>query len=233
MSIAKPSAPARKRRGSGPIVVPLTAIAVGAHLDEVHVVARGAEALLGDLDPALGGDHRRVHVVDRLVDAALEDAVQRGDGEQPRVVLGERAVRGDGDPLRPAALELDREPAELRGERDERPEHLEVGGVDDRDVDRVRDEAALERGDDLLGDDHARAVLRLVGRGGEVRRDDHLVELEQRAGVRLGGEDVERGAGELAGADRLGERLLVDERAAGGVDEARAVAHLRDRLRRR
>ena len=171
---------------------------VGAHLDQVHVVAGGAEALLGDLDPALGGDHRRVHVVDGLVDAALEDAVQRGDGEQARVVLGERPVRGDGDALRPGALELDREPAELGGERDERAEHLQVGGVDDRDVDRVRDEAALERGDDLLGDDHAGAVLRLVGGGGEVRRDDDLVELEQRAGVRLGGEDVERGAGELA-----------------------------------
>ena len=41
--------------------------------------------------------------------------------------------------------------------------------------------AAFERGGDLLGDDHAGAVLRLLGRGGEVRRDDDVVELEQRA----------------------------------------------------
>ena len=34
--------------------------------------------------------------------------------------------------------------------------------VDDRDVDGVRDDAAVERGGDLLGDDHARAVLRLA-----------------------------------------------------------------------
>ena len=49
--------------------------------------------------------------------------------------------------------------------------------------------------------------------------------------VRLCGEDVERRAGELARPDRLDERVLVDERAAGGVDQARAVPHLRDRLR--
>ena len=102
----------------------------------------------------------------------------------------------------------------------------------DGDVDRVRDEAAVERRDDLLGDDHAGPVLRLVGGGGEVRRDDDVVELEQRAVVRLLREDVERGAGELAGAQRLDERLLVDQLAARGVDQARAVVHLRDRLRR-
>ena len=44
------------------------------------------------------------------------------------------------------------------------------------------------------------------------------------------GEDVERRAGELARADRLGQRVLVDERAARGVDEPRAVPHQRDRV---
>ena len=105
----KPKAPARKRRGSGPMVVPETATSSGADLDQVHVVAGCAEALLDDLDPALGGDHRRVHVVDGLVDAALEDPVQRRDGQQAGVVLGERAVRGDDDPRRPVAGELDRQ----------------------------------------------------------------------------------------------------------------------------
>ena len=59
-----------------------------------------------------------------------------------------------------------------------------------------------------------------LGRGGEVRRDDDVVELEQRPRVRLLGEDVERRAGDLAGAERLDQRLLVDELAAGGVDDA-------------
>ena len=129
----EPRLGADRRSGDGDVV--------GADLDEVHVVARDAEALLDDLHAALGGDHRRVHVVHDLVDAALEDAVERADGEQPRVVVGQRAVGGDRDPLRPAAEELDREPAELRRERDEGAEQLEVGGVDDRDVDRVRDRA--------------------------------------------------------------------------------------------
>ena len=97
---------------------------------------------------------------------------------------------------------------------------------------RVRDHAALERGDDLLGDDHACPVLRLLGRGGEVRGHDDVVELEQRTRVRLLREDVDRGGGELAGAERLDQRLLVHELAAGGVDHAGAVAQLRDRLAR-
>ena len=170
--------------------------------DEVRVVARRPGALLGHLDPPLRRDHGRVDVVDRLVDAALEGAVQRRDRQQARVVLGDPAVERERDPARVAAGELDREPAELRRERDVRAEHLEVLGADDRDVDGVRDEAALERRDDLLRDDQARAVLRLLGRGGEVRRRDDVLEPEQLALVRLGREDVERRAGDLAGADR-------------------------------
>ena len=103
--------------------------------DEVRVVARRAGALLGHLDPPLGRDHGRVDVVDRLVDAALEGAVQRRDRQQARVVLGDPAVEGERDPARLAAGELDREPAELGRERDVRAEHLEVLGADDRDVD--------------------------------------------------------------------------------------------------
>ena len=126
--------------------------------------------------------------------------------------------------------QLHRDPAEQRRERDERPQHLEVGLIDDRDVHRVRDDPAVERGDDLLGDDDARPVLRLVGGGRQVRGDDDLVELEQGPGVRLGREHVERRARELPGPNRLDERLLVDERAARRVDEPRAVAHPRDRI---
>ena len=88
----------------------------------------------------------------------------------------------------------------------------------------------LERGHDLLGDDHARPVLGFVGRGGEVRRHDDVVEREERAVVRLLREDVEGGAGELARRQRLGQRLLVDQGAARGVDDPRAVLHLRDPL---
>ena len=58
-----------------------------------------------------------------------------------------------------------------------------------------------------------------------MRSDDDVVELEQRALVGLGGEDVERGRGDLAGAKRLQQRGLVEQLAAGGVDDADAVAH--------
>ncbi len=67
-----------------------------AHLDRVRVVARRAEALLGDGDPVLGGEDRGVDPVDAL-DLALERAAQRGDREQPRVVRRERPVGGDDD----------------------------------------------------------------------------------------------------------------------------------------
>ena len=128
------------------------------------------------------------------------------------------------------AGQLDRQPAELCGKRNERSEDLEIRLVDDRDVDRVRDEPSLERRHDLLGDDHAGPVLRLVRRRREMRRHDDGVEPEQRTVVRLGGEHVQSRACELAGLERLRERLLVDERTPGGVDESGAVLHLRDRL---
>ena len=161
---------------------------------EVRVVLRRREALLGDLDAALGRDQRSVHLVHRFVDAALERAVQRGDGEEPRVVLGERAVHGDGDARRPRARERHREPRQLRRQGDERAEHLELARVDHGDVHRRSDDLAGERRRDLLGDDDAGPILRLGRRSCQVRRDHHLRELEQRPGVRLRLEDVERGA---------------------------------------
>ena len=111
------------------------------------------------------------------------------------------------------------------------PSDSSSSATDHRDVDRVRDEAAFERRRDLLRDDHARAILRLVGRGREMRRDDDVVELEQRPGVRLLREDVERGARDLARLQRRHECGLVDQLAARGVDQAHAVAHLRERVR--
>ncbi len=65
-----------------------------------------------------------------------------------------------------------------------------------------------------------------------MRRDDDVaVALEQRVvGDRLAREDVERGAGDLAGVERVLERRVVDELAARAVDHADAVLHLRERL---
>ena len=99
------------------------------------------------------------------------------------------------------------------------------------DVDRRGDDAAGERGDDLLGGLDAGAVLRLGGRGAQVRRDDDVGVAEQRVvGDRLAREDVERGAGDLAGVERVLERRVVDQLAARAVDDPHAVAALGERL---
>src|SRR5205085_5491828 len=55
------------------------------------------------------------------------------------------------------------------------------------------------------------------------------VELEQRPRVWLRGEDVEGGGRDLARTQGLEQRGLVEQLAAGGVDHADAVLHLRKR----
>ena len=60
-----------------------------------------------------------------------------------------------------------------------------------------------------------------------MRRGDDVLELEQRAvGARLLGEHVEPGRGDPALLQRGVERVLVDDPAAGGVDEDQVGAHL-------
>ncbi len=73
----------------------------------------------------------------------------------------------------------------------------------------------------------ATLLLGFLGRRADVRRGEHVVELEQRqraAGLLL--EHVERGAGQVPGLERLVERGLVDDAAAGAVDEVGALLHL-------
>jgi len=64
-----------------------------------------------------------------------------------------------------------------------------------------------------------------------VRRRHDVVELEQRARVRLLGEDVESRARDLARPERLAERRFVDELTACRVDDAHAVARACERAR--
>ncbi len=52
-----------------------------------------------------------------------------------------------------------------------------------------------------------------------------------RRGRRLDGQHVERRAGDAAGVQRVGQRLLLDERAAAGVDEEGRLLHERQPLR--
>ena len=115
------------------------------------------------------------------------------------------------------------QPAEALGQRQERAQRLVgLGGVD---VDRERHELAGEGELHHVGDGVAGLVLRLAGAGAEVRGDHHAVELEQRRrGGGLGDEHVERGTGDDAVADDVGQVLLVDDAAAGDVDDPQATA---------
>src|SRR5213596_2260671 len=71
-------------------------------------------------------------------------------------------------------------------------------------------------------------LLRLLGRGGNMRRRDYLRQLRQRPVVgRLGFKDVERGGSDNASLNRSAQRVLVDEITARRVDETqtRLAAH--------
>ena len=93
---------------------------------------RGGGGLLAHLYPPLPGDQRRIHVVDLLVDPALEDAVQRGDREEPRVPLGQLAEVLKVEARRVPARQLHRERTELGRERQVRAQLLHILGCDGR-----------------------------------------------------------------------------------------------------
>ena len=82
-------------------------------------------------------------------------------------------------------------------------------------------ESAAEGEAHALGDRDAGLLLGLVGRGAEVRRDDDVVELEQRAvrRHRFDGEHIEARRREATGTERVDEGVLVDDGPAGRVDE--------------
>ena len=111
--------------------------------------------------------------------------------------------------------------AELLGQRDAGADVL--GDHAALDVDRVGHQLTGEREPDRPGHRDAGLLLGLVGGGAEVGGGDDVLELEQRAvGARLGGEDVEPGAGDPAGLEGVVQRLLVDDATAGGVDQDEA-----------
>jgi hypothetical protein len=79
--------------------------------------------------------------------------------------------------------------------------------VIDGKVDRVGDRAASQIVRHLLGDLQRDVLLRLGGGGAEMRRADHVGMAEQRVvRGRLLDEHVERGAGDVAGIERIDQR---------------------------
>ena len=111
--------------------------------------------------------------------------------------------------------------------------HLDVGRELDvllvgeaGEVDGVLDDAELQIVAHLHRELDADGLLRFVGRSGDVRSEDDVVELEERGVLgRLVTEDVERGSGDVAGLERVDEGRFVDEFAACAVDDANALLH--------
>ena len=65
------------------------------HGDQVGEIDRLAALGLGHLDAALLGDALGVHVIDRILDPALERALEEGDGQKLGVVIRQGALVGD------------------------------------------------------------------------------------------------------------------------------------------
>ena len=116
------------------------------------------------------------------------------------------------------------------GESHEGPHH--VGHFAGRHVHGEGHEVPGEGELHLLGDGDARLVLRLGGRGAEVRYDYDRGKFEQRRlSRRLLLEDVQRRALDVAALYRRGEVGLVHDAPARDVDDAHALLGLFQRLR--
>ena len=166
------------------------------------------------------------------VDVGEHRAQQAGDGgagQRLRLHVGDVALIDDADRLDAALGELAGEGAELLGQRDEGPQLRRFLGGDRGEVHGVLDGAAQEVVRHLLGDLQRDVLLRLGGR----RRRDAACRRRwagRTAGFALAGSSMKTSKAAPATwprLDELGERLLVDEAAAGAVDDAHALAGLR------
>lgn len=82
---------------------------------------------------------------------------------------------------------------------------------------------------DFLGSEPLELVQRLVGieRGMRAQQDSGVMRQWGVRGQRFGFEDVERGREDDAVVEGVDQRRLVDQRAAGGVDQYRMRLHQR------
>jgi hypothetical protein len=207
-------------------------LALGGHGQlDVAVIDAGLVALdLGEHDALfLDHDRRGDHVdIGHLV------ADQAGK-QRRRQRLG---VHARGHPVIEDLDLLDRAFGDLAGKRAEHVGKPDEGFQDRRffrrdrrHVDGVGDRAADQVVRHLFGHLQRHVFLRFRGGGAQMRGADDVVEAEQRAlGGGLGLEHVEAGAGDMARLDRLGKGRLVDQAAAGAVDDAHAGLGLGQRL---
>ena len=98
-------------------------------------------------------------------------------------------------------------------------------------VDGIRDELASQCQQYGLSDIGTGAVLSLNGGGAQVRSTNSFRQAKQRGiRARLGRVHIEASTADVASLDRVGKRLLVDETAAGSVDDDLALLGLAQEL---
>jgi len=155
-------------------------VAAGAQSHEVHVVLMRdvVASLLAHGDAARRGHRRGVHVGDRLLRRAPEEAAHRRERDDAGVVGADFSARLHFDFAGIARHHVGEEPAETLGQRNEGLQRLV--GFGRIDVHRERHEVAGERELHHVGDHFAGFVLRLARAGAEVRRDDHVGQREER-----------------------------------------------------
>ena len=190
---------------------------------------------LGHVDAALACQQRGVDHVGAGHYRA-EQAGQDGGAERAMVELGGQALVFDGDAAQHALARLGHlagESAKQAAEFHVRPQAGRVLGRDGRHVDGVGDRAGGEEVAHLFGDLKRDVFLCLGGGRTQMRRADDVFQAEERAlDGRFGFEDVECGAGDMAGFYRVGQGGFVDQAAAGAVDDADALSRLGQGLAR-
>ena len=201
--------------------------------DQAGVLAAVAGGLFGDLQAALLRQHRGVDHVDRLSAHLSQQPDQRGRLEDGGVVLGNLALVSDGD-----ADEL--APGHAGEQATHHGRHGDVGRQDRVDlgrheggVDGVAGRLAIEDGQHLLGGLDGYLALGLLGGRAQVRGGNEPGMLQQgQVTGRFVGEHVQGRAGQVLAFQGIQQGVVVDQFAAGDVDQASAGLHLRQ-LRRR
>ena len=198
------------------------------HRDQAFIIlGHFTRDFLNDDATLLGHDRRGYDV--NVAEHRTQQAGKRGRSERLCIHLRDRAFIGELYLADSGFGQLPRKRAQLLGQRDEWLELGRLLGTDRGEIDGVADCPAQEIVRHLLGDLKRDIFLRFTGRGAEMRRADDIGQIEQRIfSRRLGHENVERGAADVAVFKRLGERSLVHQTAARTVDDADAFFHFPD-----
>ncbi len=174
-----------------------------------------------------GGRQRLdVHHVRRLVHRLRKQLDGRKPLERFEVLLRPLPAGPDGHRLEPAGPEVGRQQAAgPRGQVGERRFVRRQIQANTGQVDRAADLALLQVRHERPARLDADGRLRLIRARPQVWRQNHVVAGEQRMILRrrLAREDVDRRPADLACLQRLGERVLVDDFAAGVVDDEQVV----------